>query len=187
MSDQYLGEIRMTGFNFAPQGWALCNGQTLPISSYNALFALIGTTYGGNGTTMFNLPNLQGRVPIHQGNGLNLPPSVIGTSAGTPSVTLVASNLPVHAHVIAPPVSSAPGTSSTPVGGFPAVDSVTASPAIERTTLTGKSYAPAATSGQTSGSFPSGAAGNNLPFDITPPYLVINFIIALVGIYPPRN
>jgi len=78
MSDQYLGEIRMTGFNFAPQGWALCNGQTLAISQYNALFALLGTTYGGNGSTTFNLPNLQGRVPVHQGTGAGLSTVVIG-------------------------------------------------------------------------------------------------------------
>ncbi|HSY35206.1 MAG TPA: tail fiber protein [Acidobacteriaceae bacterium] len=187
MSDQYLGEIRMTGFNFAPQGWALCNGQTLAISQYNALFALIGTTYGGNGTTNFNLPNLQGRVPVHQGAGLNLPPAVIGTLAGNPSVTLLANNLPSHSHLIAPPVSNAAGTTSTPVGGFLAVDTITAAPVIERTTLTGKSYAAAATPGQTAGSYPSGVAGNNIPFDVAPPYLVVNFIIALVGIFPPRD
>jgi microcystin-dependent protein len=187
MSDQYLGEIRMTGFNFAPQGWALCNGQTLPISSYNALFALIGTTYGGNGNTTFNLPNLQGRAPVHQGTGAGLSPAVIGESAGTETVTLQASNLPSHSQVIAPPVSNAAGTASTPVNGFLAVDTVAASPVIDRTTLTGKSYAASPASGQTAGSYPSGATGNNAPVDISPPYLVVNFIIALVGIFPPRD
>jgi len=110
MSDQYVGEIRMTGFNFAPQGWALCNGQTLPIAQNNALFALIGTTYGGNGSTNFNLPNLQGRVPVHQGTGTGLTTAVIGESAGTETVTLLATNLPSHSHLITPPVSNVAGT-----------------------------------------------------------------------------
>jgi len=187
MSDQYVGEIRMTGFNFAPQGWALCNGQTLPIAQNNALFALIGTTYGGNGSTNFNLPNLQGRVPVHQGTGTGLTTAVIGESAGTETVTLLATNLPSHSHLITPPVSNVAGTASTPVGGFPAVETITASPDIAHTTITGKSYAASSVTGQTAGSYPIGAIGSSLPVDISPPYLVVNFIIALVGIFPPRD
>jgi microcystin-dependent protein len=187
MSDQYLGEIRMTGFNFAPQGWALCNGQTLAISQYNALFALLGTTYGGNGSTTFNLPNLQGRVPVHQGTGAGLSTAVIGEAAGTETAILTAANLPSHSHVITPPVSNAAGTSSSPVNGFLAVDTVVMDPLPARTTVTGKSYAASPASGQTAGSFPSGATGNNAPIDIAPPYLVVNFIIALVGIFPSRD
>jgi microcystin-dependent protein len=187
MSDQYLGEIRMTGFNFAPQGWALCNGQTLAISQYNALFALIGITYGGNGTTTFNLPNLQGRVPVHQGTGQGLSPAPIGEAAGVESVVLSASNLPGHSHLISPPVSNAAGTVNTPVGGFPAINNVTATPDIAHTTITGKSYAASSVAGQTAGSYPTGATGSSLPVDISPPYLVVNFIIALVGIFPPRD
>lgn len=187
MSDQYLGEIRMTGFNFAPQGWALCNGQTLPISQYNALFALIGVTYGGNGTTTFNLPNLQGRVPVHQGTGAGLSPVVIGQAAGTETVSLTAANLPSHSHVITPPVSNAAATASTPVNGFLAVDTVAINPPDGRTTVTAKSYAASPASGQTAGSYPSGATGNNTPVSIAPPYLVVNFIIALTGIFPPRD
>jgi microcystin-dependent protein len=187
MSDQYVGEIRMTGFNFAPQGWALCNGQTLSISANNVLFSLIGTTYGGNGTTNFNLPNLQGRVPVHQGTGANLSPAVIGEIAGTEAVTLVAANMPAHTHAIAPPVSNVAGTASTPVNGFPAVATVTMDPLPARTTITGKSYAAASVPGQTAGSYTSGAAGSNASFDISPPYLVVNFVIALTGLYPSRN
>ena len=85
--DPFLGEIRMVGFNFAPSGWALCNGQTMSIQQYAALFSLLGTTYGGNGTTNFNLPNLQGRVPIHPGSGAGLSPYVIGQNGGTENVT----------------------------------------------------------------------------------------------------
>ena len=187
MSDQYLGEIRMTGFNFAPQGWALCNGQTLPISSYNALFALIGTTYGGNGNTTFNLPNLQGRAPIHWGAGAGLSPAVIGDAGGTESIQLVATNIPSHSHVITPPVSNVAGTANTPVNGFPAMDAIIATPEIAHTVFTGKSYAAASVTGQTAGSYPSGATGSGLPVDFSPPYLVVNFIIALVGIFPPRS
>jgi len=187
MSDQYIGEIRMTGFNYAPQGWALCNGQTMPISQNNALFALIGITYGGNGSTTFNLPNLQGRVPVHQGAGAGLAAAVIGTAGGSESVALVASNLPSHSHLVTPPVSNAAGTSSTPVNCFPALDNVTASPSIEHTTLTGRSYAAAAVSGQTAGSYPSGTTGSSTAFGIASPFLVVNFIIALTGIFPPRD
>ena len=89
----------MVGFSFAPQGWALCNGQTLPISANNALFALLGTTYGGNGTTTFNLPDLQGRLPLHAGNGAGLPVYALGQKAGTQSVTLTQQHLPSHTHV----------------------------------------------------------------------------------------
>ena len=187
MSDQYLGEIRMTGFNFAPVGWALCNGQTLSVSAYNALFSLLGVTYGGNGSTNFNLPNLQCRVPIHQGTLPGLSTSVIGDFGGVEAVTLTVPNLPLHNHTIAPPVSNLAATSNSPVNAFMAIDAITATPPIERTTVTGKSYASAPATGQTAAAFPSTMTGAGLPFDISPPYLVINFIIALTGIYPSRG
>jgi len=133
MSDQYLGEIRMVGFNFAPQGWALCNGQTLSISANNALFALLGVTYGGNGTTNFNLPDLQGRMPLHAGNGANLPVYTQGDKGGLQSILLTQQQLPSHTHTATftpnggggtPAVSvtinasSAAGTQTSPTGNY---------------------------------------------------------------------
>jgi microcystin-dependent protein len=115
MSDQYLGEIRMVGFNYAPQGWALCNGQTLSISANNALFALLGTTYGGNGTTNFNLPDLQGRMPLHAGAGANLPVYVQGQKAGNESIILTQQQMPMHTHVATFTPSGGGGTPSVNV------------------------------------------------------------------------
>src|SRR5215831_204073 len=99
MADPFLGEIRMVGFNFAPVGWAFCNGTLVPISQNDALFALIGTTYGGDGQNTFALPNLQSRVPIHQGTGPGLSNYVIGQLAGSESVTLTVSQIPAHTHI----------------------------------------------------------------------------------------
>src|ERR1039457_6375869 len=99
MANQYLGEIRMVGFNFAPLGWALCNGQLLNISQNTALFSLIGTFYGGNGTSTFGLPNLQGRVPVHQGNN-GFASYVLGQLSGTENVTLLSNNMPIHNHLV---------------------------------------------------------------------------------------
>jgi microcystin-dependent protein len=182
--DPFIGEIRIIGFNYAPQGWALCNGQTMSISQYNALFALLGTTYGGNGTTTFNLPDLQGRVPLHAGSGAGLPVYVQGQKGGQTSVTLQTSNLPAHTHTIAPPVSNANGTSSSPVSAYPAVDASTTS--VERATVTTHSNAASAVAGQTAAAYQSGASGSSAPVNIQPPYLAVYFIIALVGIFPPR-
>src|SRR5580658_8916056 len=102
MSEGYIGEIRAFGFNFQPYNWMFCNGQTLAISSYTALFSIIGTTYGGNGTTNFQLPNLQGQVPMHWGNTPSggAPQTVIGEVQGTPNVTLLLQQLPQHQHTI---------------------------------------------------------------------------------------
>jgi microcystin-dependent protein len=183
MSDQYIGEIRMVGFNFAPVDWALCQGQTLAISQYAALFALLGTTFGGNGTSTFQLPDLQGRVPLGFGNGAGLEPFVLGQKSGVASLSILTQNLPTHTHLISPPVSNSNGTQSSPVGAYPAVDVTTAR---GETPIT---YTNAATSsaGQTSAAFQSGVAGGNIPITIQPPYLAINFIIALVGIFPTRS
>jgi microcystin-dependent protein len=169
MSDPYVGEIRMVGFNFAPQGWALCNGQTLPISQYAALFSLLGTTYGGNGTSNFQLPNLQGRVAIHQGTGVGLPAVVIGESAGSVTASLSAQNLPQHTHPI--PASNDLGTTDSPGGAVVAKGGSYATPSDQATT--------AAATGLNTGSA--------LPFNVQNPYLVVNFIIALVGIFPTRS
>src|SRR5580700_6989581 len=123
MSEPFLGEIRMFGFNFAPNGWALCNGQTLAISQYSALFALLGTTYGGNGTTTFQLPNLQGQVPIHQGNGGG-GTYVIGEASGSPNVTLLNNNMPLHNHLVNA-VTSTSGNVPQPAGAYPATVQIT--------------------------------------------------------------
>src|SRR5580704_15922794 len=101
MSTPFLGMIITVGFNFAPRGWALCNGQLMPISQNTALFSLLGTTYGGNGTTTFALPNLQSRVPVHFGQGPGLSPYVIGQSGGAETVALTINQLPAHTHAIA--------------------------------------------------------------------------------------
>src|SRR5580698_291068 len=114
MADPFLGEIRMFGFNFAPNGWLLCNGQTLAISQYSALFALLGTTYGGDGVRTFQVPNLQGQVPIHQGTGGG-GTYVTGETAGSPTVTLLGNNMPAHNHLVNA-VTSTSGNVGQPAG-----------------------------------------------------------------------
>jgi microcystin-dependent protein len=190
MSDPYLGEIRMVGFNYAPVGWALCNGQTMSISQYSALFALLGTTYGGNGQTTFNLPDLQGRVAIHAGSGAGLPIYVQGQKGGATSVTLQTSNLPAHTHPVTPPVSNVAGTSNSPVNAYPAVDATTvtvSTPPNGHATAVTNSYSASAVAGQSAAAYQSGAAGGNTPVSIEPPYLAVYFIIAMSGIFPPRS
>ncbi|HEY2084305.1 MAG TPA: tail fiber protein [Verrucomicrobiae bacterium] len=174
MATPFLGEIRMFGGNFAPRGYALCNGQLLSIAQNTALFSLLGTTYGGDGVSNFALPNLQGRVPIHFGNGAGLSPYYLGQQAGTEAVTLNLNQMPIHSH----PVNStgAGGNQASPVGNLPAIES----------TGTSLNYSNAGSSGQMSPST-IGTAGGNQPFTVVQPYLTINFIIALQGIYPSRN
>ena len=173
MANQYLGEIRMVGFNFAPVGWALCNGQLLSIAQNNALFALLGTTYGGNGTTTFGLPNLQGRGPVHQGRN-GFASYVLGQLSGTENVTLLSNNMPIHNHLVN--CNSAGGNQATPGGGLLAVES----------TGTSSDYTTAAAD-STMNPAMIGNAGGNVPFSIVQPYLCVNFIIALTGIFPSRN
>src|SRR5215471_18552396 len=118
-SAPFIGEIRMFGGSFAPLGWTMCNGQTLSIAQNDALFTLIGTTYGGDGITTFNLPDLRSRVPIHQGQALGLSPYVIGQVGGTESVTLTTAQMPQHNHAV---MAAAIGNTDNPVNGFPASD-----------------------------------------------------------------
>ena len=187
MSDPYLGEIRMVGFNFAPQGWALCNGQIMSIAQNTALFSLLGTTFGGDGVQTFALPNLQGRVPLHAGSGLGLPVYNLGQQGGSANVTILTSNLPIHTHPVTPPVSNANGTTSSPTGAFPAVSVTTITGGERGETAATTSYAGSAVSGQNGASYQTGAAGNSIPISIEPPYLAIYFVIALQGVYPPRS
>jgi len=179
MSDPFLGEIRMTGFNFAPVGWALCNGQTLSISQNTALFALLGTTYGGNGTSTFNLPDLQGRVPIHWGSGAGLSTYVIGENGGTENVTLLSNQMPIHNHLVN--VNNQNGPNSDPTNGILAVGNTGG-----RTPAATYDYTTSAATGTLAPSAVS-QAGGNVPHPNLQPFLTVNFIIALAGIFPSRS
>jgi microcystin-dependent protein len=179
MSDQFLGEIRMVGFNFAPVGWLLCNGQLLSISQYAALFALLGTTYGGNGTTTFGLPNLQGRVPVHQGTGGG-GTYVMGELGGNASITLTQAQMPLHTHTV--------NALSTNAGALPtAQGNVPCTPAVVNPNTTHVSpYSPNNPDVLMSNKM-LGTAGGSTPVNILPPFQVVNFIIATVGLFPSRN
>jgi microcystin-dependent protein len=174
MSEPFLGEIRMVGFNFAPVGWALCNGQILSIAQNTALFSLLGTTYGGNGTQTFALPDLRSRVAIHQGQGPGLSSYIQGQISGSENVTLLYNNMPIHNHLVNAVGSG--GNQSAPTNNLPAVES----------TGTSLDYSNAAATGQMSNGMIANAGGSQ-PFSVIQPYLCINFIIALQGIFPSRN
>lgn len=171
--DGTMAEIRMFGGNFAPRGWALCNGNLLPIAQYDALFTLIGTTFGGDGQNTFALPDFRGRRPIGTGLGPGLSNYVFGETKGTESVTLLSSNLPMHTHTLALNCSINKATSTTPVGNVPAV--------------TEENLAYGSTSGASMPISNSGNSGQNQPVSIISPYLAVNFIIAVEGVYPSRN
>jgi|ERR1700722_16914802 microcystin-dependent protein len=174
MADQFLGEIRAVGFNFAPVGWALCNGQTLPISQNTALFSLLGTYYGGNGTSTFALPNLQGNAPLDQGNGAGLTQRVIGETGGEATVTLLTSQMPAHTHTaMNAATSNAEAPTNAVFGGGGRGDE--------------PAYAPPSPSTAQLNATAINVTGNNLPHNNMPPYLVVNFIIAMQGIYPSRG
>jgi microcystin-dependent protein len=174
MADPFVGEIRMFPFNFAPQGWALCNGQLLAISQNTALFSLLGTFYGGDGKSNFALPNLQGNLPISQGQGAGLSPHFIGQTGGSSAITLLLNEIPSHTHTIA---CAASGNSSNP------------SNAVFGAAPRGKPPAYAASSGTkvNMSATAVAVAGGNQPHSNMPPYLTLNFCIALQGIYPPRS
>jgi microcystin-dependent protein len=167
MSEPFLSEIKVVSFNFPPKGWALCNGQFLPINQNQALFALLGTTYGGNGQTTFALPNLRGQVPIHMGNG-----HALGEKAGSTSVTVNIQQLPTHTHTVV--ASTANGT--TPV---PTNNALAATPA--------KIYAPPTSNLTTLNPINVSSVGGSQAHNNMMPYLVLNFIIALQGIFPSQN
>jgi microcystin-dependent protein len=174
MSDQFIGEIRIVGFNFAPYGWAQCNGQLLSISQNTALFSLLGTQYGGDGRSTFGLPNLQGRAPMHQGQGAGLSPRVMGETGGETAVTLLSSQIPVHNHAVQNATESnsgVPGPTAIFGGGG-----------------RGKqpAYAPAGTAAAMSASA-VGTTGGSQPHNNMPPYLTLNFVIALQGVFPSRS
>jgi len=176
MSSPYVAEIRMFAGNFAPRNWAFCSGQIIAISQNTALFSLLGTNYGGNGQTTFALPDLRGRAPMHWGNGAGLSQYVIGENAGENNVTLLTTEMPAHTHSI----SGATIANSTP-GATPASNTLftNSSPNGVYAAAVGTAVILAPQSIST--------AGGSLPHNNTQPYLAVNFIICLQGIFPARN
>lgn len=168
MADQFVAEIRLFAGNFAPTGWAFCNGQILPIASNTALFSLLGTTYGGNGTTNFALPNLQGCAPMHPGQGPGLSLHNLGETGGAQTVTLSNSEIPAHSHLLN--VSSQAGTAMSPSGNY-----------LAASTQRNVGYASSANTTMHASELGSATA---TPHDNMQPYLTLNFIIALTGIWP---
>jgi len=172
MSDPYIGEIRMFAGNFPPSGWAFCDGQEIPISENDTLFTLIGTTYGGDGQSTFRLPDLQGRVPIHQGTGPGLNTYTIGEKAGVEAVTLTTQQIPSHPHAWF--ASKGAGGSNTPK------DNVTATPPVAKLYRTGSPTDPMSPK-------VIQPAGGSQPHENLQPYLTISFIISLFGVFPRQN
>jgi microcystin-dependent protein len=170
MSDPFLAELRLSGFNFPPRGWAFCDGQLLPINQNQALFALLGTVYGGNGLTTFALPDLRGRVPVGFGSGPGLSERTLGEVGGHETVTLASNQLPAHSHALTATTDLA--SDSSPAGGLLAG---------------GGSYGPPGSALVELATGAIGASGGDQPHDNMQPYLVLNWIIALVGIFPSRN
>jgi microcystin-dependent protein len=172
MSDQFVAEIRVFPFNFAPVGWASCNGQVLPISQNTALFSLLGTIYGGNGTSNFGLPDLQGRIPVGQGQGPGLSPYDIGQNGGVQAITLTLQEMPIHTHSLLAdgingPDNNSPGNAalSFPVSMYTSATS----PLVQMASQA------------------IGPVGGSQPHNNMMPFLTLNFCIALQGIYPARS
>ncbi len=204
----FTGTIQTFAFNYPPQGWALCNGQTMQVNQLQALFALLGTNYGGNGVTNFMLPDLRGRLPLCQGSGLNLTPRVIGTSQGGEKTTVLVSNLPIHQPVatatatsaltatttvnlagVATTAANAPSATNGYIGASPASGPTSAD--IYSTAL-GSTPVPLQGVSTTVGGAVNVAVsvapiGGGIPVDTMNPYLVLNFSICLNGLFPSRN
>lgn len=168
----YLGTIMLFGGNFAPRGWVFCNGQLLSIANDSALFALLGTTYGGDGQTTFAVPDLRSRVPIHQGQGPGLSNYIMGQQAGTETVTLTSNQIPSHTHAVG--VSSSDASTGTP------------SPSVTLGVAAGEIYIADAADGAMNAQS-IGLAGGSQPHDNLQPYLALNYVIATEGIFPSRN
>jgi microcystin-dependent protein len=197
MSNAYIGEIRMVGFNFPPRGWGSCNGAVLSIQQNTALFSLIGTNFGGNGTTTFMLPNLQSRMAIGYGAGAGLSPYTLGQVGGAQAANLAVNNLPAHNHAITGGVTVATtvGVTNTtadkigPNGHILAPAQTDATPATPVST-----YSDQAANGTLSGvastvasTLGTALTGNGLPVPTLPPFLAINYVIVLQGLFPSRN
>ncbi len=174
MADPFVAEIRMYPFNFAPKGWAWCDGQLLPLSQNTALFSLLGTTYGGNGKSNFALPDLQGRAPMHPGQGPSLSLHDLGETGGSETVTLLESEIPSHSHALQ--ARNAPGTDNDPGNTMMLASSGVLAP-----------YAPLGTAPQTPLAPESlTPTGGDQPHNNLQPYLTVYFCIALQGVFPQR-
>jgi microcystin-dependent protein len=170
-TEPFIGQIKVFGFDFAPRGYALCNGQLLQIAQNQALFSLLGTTYGGDGRTTFALPNLQGRIPINQGQGPGLSPYVIGQRAGEESHTLTVNEIPAHSHL-------AVGNSGNADQTYPSIMVwANGGSAAGFNNTAGNTMSPQALA----------TAGGNLAHNNMSPFLVVNYSIALQGLFPSRN
>jgi microcystin-dependent protein len=181
MSQPYVGQIMMFGGNFAPVGWAFCRGQLVPISENDILFQLIGTTYGGDGQENFGLPDLQGRVPIHMGQGPGVTQNyTIGEQVGVEMVTLTTQQIPLHNHLVQA-VTGTAANSSSPTGGVLADESIGLAQATART------YLPFGGTQSTLAAQTVGSTGGSQPHDNMQPYLTVNYIIALYGVYPNQT
>lgn len=177
MADPFLAQIVMFGGNFAPRGWAFCDGQLLPIAQYSAVFSLLGTTYGGDGRTTFALPDLRGRVPIHPGNGPGLSSYQLGQRGGVENTTLLAQNLPPHNHNPRLRAENRPGNSVSPTGNMLGQSTTNMyRPQIPRDDVT-----------LDTASIVSDTVGNGIPFTNIQPFLCVNYIIALQGVFPSRS
>jgi len=176
MADPFVAEIRIFPFNFAPTGWAFCNGQLMPISQNTALFSLLGTTYGGDGKSTFALPNLQGRAAMFDGQGPGLSLRDLGEQGGEPNVTLIISEMPAHTHVVNAKVAGGTASPTNMVWGTSSAAKVAAF-----------FYAPAAPAPVGMNPAALSIAGGSLPHNNLMPYLTLNFNIALQGVFPPRT
>jgi len=175
--DPFVAEIRIFPFNFAPRGWAFCDGQLLPLSQNTALFSLLGTTYGGNGQSNFALPNMQGNAPMHPGQGPGLSLHDLGETSGSETVTLLITEMPSHSH---PPVNArAAGGQANPTGNMWGTSNASKVAAFF--------YAPAQGTPVVMNPISFGPVGGSLPHNNMMPYLTLNFCIALQGVFPPRG
>ena len=174
MADPFLAEIRVVGFNFAPKGWALCNGQLLPISQNTALFSLLGTTYGGDGKSTFALPNIQGQVVVHPGQGQGLSEYFEGQQGGSETTTLLLGEMPVHSHAARATIDDAQFQAPAPDRALAASNPGFAYQSNTSQDLTQMNQQAL------------GISGASLPHNNLQPYLVLNFVIAMQGIFPQR-
>ncbi len=180
-SQPYIGAIFIFAGNFAPRGYQLCQGQLLPISQNAALFSILGTTYGGNGTSTFALPDLQGRAPIGQGNGVGLSPVVLGQKAGVGSVTILTSNMPPHNHALNCDNNANDTTNLSPANSF-----VSAQASVGQGGSGVTNFSPGP-SNATMAPTAISVVGQGQPINVQNPYLGLNYIIAMVGLFPTRN
>lgn len=181
--DVFMGTIMPFGFQFTPRGWQPCNGQTMPISQNSAMYSLLGTTFGGDGQTTYGLPDLRGRVGISQGQGPGLSPYTMGEKAGTETVTLTSGQMPMHNHGLTASTAAATATA-------PGATELLAAPNGEDANLgavTVKMYAPAGGAMVALSPTSTTVSGSSQPFSIMQPFLVLNYQIAMEGIFPSRN